>query len=106
MNRPIYLVVNKNKIILTAPWVTPYGTIPKGFISDGVSVPWIFRWFIHKRGSLLFAAIFHDWAYQTSYKTKAYADNSFYKIAIHTKANVFKAKIAYLAVKHFGKGNY
>ena len=92
--------------ILTQDWNTPYIKVPYGFWSDGVSVPWLFRWYIHRDGELLQAAILHDYLYNKAYKTKEFADESFYEAARHFKVNRVKAYLAYLAVKIFGKGNY
>lgn len=87
-------------------WQTPYGVVPKGFWSDGVSVPYVFRWYIHRHGVLFKAAVLHDYLYKNAIKTKSYADNAFYYSARHYKVNRFKAYFAYLAVRWFGKGNY
>lgn len=95
-----------NRYRLLINYVTPFGTVPADFETDIVSVPWIFRWFIHRGGSLKQAAVFHDWCYKTAYKNKKYADLAFKKIAQHYKAPAIKVHLAYIAVRLFGRGNY
>ena len=92
--------------LVTHDWVTPYGVIKAGFWSDGVSVPWIFRWFIHVNGVLLESAILHDYLYFYGIGSKLLADRAFYESSKYFKVNRFKAVIAYYGVKLFGKGNY
>ena len=103
---PIIQKVRKNRFELVCDWVTPYGTIPAGAISNGANVNRSFWWFFSPFGELFEAAIFHDYYYENALETKSYADKSFYKIAIDFDVNKHKAKMAYWAVKHFGSGSY
>ncbi len=103
---PNYKIINKRCVELLDEWVTPYGTVPKGFRGNGASVPKGFRWFAKPLGDLLYASIFHDYYYRQAIRTKKYADKSFRKIALDFGVNKFKANVAYIAVKLFGKGGY
>jgi len=95
-----------SKWIVMHDWFTPYAIVNAGFVSDGVTVPYLFRWFIHQHGALFKAAVLHDFLYKNEVESKQYADKAFYNTAIYYKVNIIKAKIAYFAVKLFGKGNY
>lgn len=110
---PEIKLISKKRVQLLSDWVTPYGTIPaknpktgRLTISNGANVPRPFRWFLKPMGILIEASIFHDYYYDYGIKTKSYADRSFYKIARDFGVSKFKAKLAYTAVKLFGKGDY
>jgi len=92
--------------LVTHNWVTPFGVVKAGFWSDGVSVPWLFRWYIHRNGALLPAAILHDNHYYYAINSKIFADSAFYSTARYYKVNRVKAYLAYLGVKFIGRGNY
>lgn len=45
--------------------------VPKGFQTDGASIPPIFRWFLPRWGRYGEAAVIHDWLYST-WSNRAY----------------------------------
>lgn len=98
--------ITKKWVRLREDFATDFGTVPEGFECDGASVPRPFRWLLHPMGVLLPAAIFHDYCYVNAIKNKSFADKAFRDIALECGVNKYKVKIAYWAVKHFGKGNY
>lgn len=91
---------------LLSDWITPFGTVPKGDIFNGANVPRIFWILIRPEGELFEASIIHDHLYKYAIQSKKFADKSFYEAAIHYKCNSIKAKISYLMVRLFGRGNY
>ena len=76
-------------------------TVPKGFKTDGASVPRVFWRFFSPAGALFEAAIIHDHLYVTGKGTKHEADTLFYQMAIHYRVHKIPAKLAYYAVKYF-----
>jgi len=80
--------------------------VPKGFKTDLASVPRIFWNIVPPHGKYAKAAIVHDYLYVEAYKTKEYADNIFYEAMGVLGVPEWKRTVMYLAVKHFGKGNY
>lgn len=57
-------------------------TIPKGFKSDGHSVPWIFRWLVSNHNLPIQAAFYHDYAYihNPSKETRREVDENYYAL--------------------------
>lgn len=98
--------VGSRKWKVVEDWHTPFGVIPKGKITNGANVPWIFWWFIRPEGDLFEASVFHDVYYNEAYETKAYADKSFREIAKHYGCPKWKYVISYHLVKLFGRGSY
>jgi hypothetical protein len=88
------------------PFVTPYVTVPPGFYSDGASIPRFFWSMTDPAGELFEAALAHDFMYSRAIKTKADADKTFKMIALDFGVKPWKANLAYLFVKLFGKGKY
>lgn len=80
--------------------------VPKGFQSDGASVPRIFWWLVFPAEDLtaLRAAFLHDFIYRTHPAgwTRAEADRLFYDIMIRDGVPAWKAWIAYQAVRACG----
>lgn len=87
-------------------WYTPYGVVPKGFVSDGASVPRIFWWVMTPTGVLFEASVLHDFLYESAWGTKGTADKAFYRTARRYGAGKLKARLAYMLVNMFGKGKY
>lgn len=109
--KPIYNTlkvtkVNKYSWQLLEDWVTPYGTIPKGFVGNGGNIPRIFWWYTYPAGSLFEASVIHDYYYNSALHSKTYADNIFKLTAIHYGVSKLNAQIAYIAVSLFGNGEY
>lgn len=98
--------IGANKWRLLEDWHTPFMTIPKGFETDGASVPRLFWWFASPSGDLFEAAIIHDYMYKYAIKTKQQADHMFKRAAKHYQANKLRRNLAYVMVKLFGKGAY
>jgi hypothetical protein len=124
MKQPKFKVDGKNTLVLLEDYTatfTPKGvdygiriTVPEGFISDGASVP-RFAWTIsgiRPVGLISAAALVHDWLYVKGgvagpfRLTKKEADYLFYTMCKKAGMNKFKCKMAYWAVRMFGKGNY
>lgn len=80
--------------------------VPKGFQSDGASVPRIF-WrlvFPSSDTTALRAAFCHDYIYRTHPQgwTKAEADQMFYDVLVRDGVPKWRAWLAYMGVKYFG----
>ncbi len=97
---------DKQLFVLTSDIITPEITVPAGFYSDGFTVPRLFRWYISRTDKGWYAAWVHDYCYTNAIKTKSFADKLFYKNLRRSNVSRFKAKIMYLAVSLFGRGNY
>lgn len=102
--------VGKHRVVILEDWVTPFGTIPKKFISDGASIPRPLWWFSHPFAELLEASIVHDWLYENAIGTKDTADAAFKQVALDytiiNRTASWKIKIANLLVRKFGRGEY
>lgn len=80
--------------------------VPKGFTTDFASTPQALKWLVPPVGRYGKAAVLHDYLYEFAIGSKAYADDTFYEAMLVLKVPKWKAKVLYLAVKYFGKGNY
>jgi len=98
--------IGPNKWQLLEDWQSPFMLIPKGFITDGASVPRFFWWFASPTGDLFEASIVHDYMYENAIQTKQKADQMFKRVATHYKANKLRVILSYVMVKCFGKGRY
>lgn len=96
----------KHSWVVEQDWITPMCKIPKGFVSDGASIPRILWWFADPAGEFFEAAVLHDYMYTQALRTKKDADEVFYYTSLQFKATPWKAKFAYLFVKIFGRGSY
>lgn len=96
----------RNSWILTEDWHTPYGIIPKGFTSNGASIPRLLWWFIPPAGILFEAAIIHDYYYTNALRDKLYADSIFRVAAEYFGATRLESKLAFIGVRLIGRGNY
>lgn len=90
---------------LIEDWRTPFGVVPAGFETDGVSSGPFYS-FATPGGSLFEAAVVHDWMYVNAIESKAAADNAFYFTARWFGVNRVRAKAAYLMCVLFGRGAY
>lgn len=93
------------KFRLLEDWKTPYGTIPKYFVSDGVTTDNL-PFLASPAGHFFEAAILHDWMYMTGYKTKGFADTAFYRTALVYDVHPIRAWLGYQLVRLKGRGNY
>ncbi len=76
--------------------------IPKGFVTDFASTPWIFWQFIPKWGRYGKAAIVHDRLYQTKETSRHMADLIFKEAMLVGGTSKWKAWLMYLGVRWFG----
>jgi hypothetical protein len=69
--RPEVKVYENGNLELLKDWKAEYNgwtfTAQKGFISDGNSVPWLFRGIVPKFGRNTIAGIVHDWLYKAGW---------------------------------------
>jgi len=80
--------------------------VPEGFRTDLASVPRVFWILIPPFGRYSQATVIHDYLYSEGKLSKTLADKIFYKLMIRYGTYKWKAKIMYLAVCVFGKGNF
>ena len=88
---------------LTRPLVLNGRRVPKGFITDGASVPRIFWPVFPPFGPWLKAAILHDWLYATGKVSRKEADRLFRDGACAVAP--VRGRLMYIAVRAFG-GRY
>lgn len=82
-------------------------TVPKDFESDGASVPLCLAWFISSVGKgFLEAGIIHDFLYRHGPFSRAQADLTFRELLREWKVPAYKAWLAYIALRLFGRRNY
>lgn len=85
-----------------------YG-IPKGFVTDGATVPWFLRLAFPAVSKYLGATTIHDWFCAEALKTGKYelrrqADLAFYDHLILCRTNKYRARLMSRAVIWYGKG--
>ena len=73
--------------------------VPKGFITDFASTPWIFWQFIPKWGRYGKAAIVHDLLYQTKETSRHMADLIFLEAMLVAGTPKWKARLMYWGVR-------
>lgn len=98
--------ISHRKWKLLEDWETPFGLVPKGFISNGANVPRIFWAVMSPAGRLFEASILHDYLYIVGIRTKKWSDLAFKRTAIAFGLGRVKATIAYYAVYLFGRSNH
>ena len=88
---------------------TPYGliTVPKGFITDLASIPWIAQCIIPKLGKQNRSSIIHDYLYETGNIngkkiTQKIADKIYLGLMRSRKVSKWNAKTQYRALRMFG----
>ena len=105
--RPLVRKVGKRKWIVEEDFKTPYGiTVPKGFVTDGASIPQFMWWFASPAGDLFCAALLHDYMYVKALACKYESDIYFRGMAEKYQVGPIKRWLAYFAVSWFGRGNY
>lgn len=106
------------KIVFLKPYkvIVPFGKFifPKGFKSDGASIPWIVQWFGDPYdGDTLDAALVHDGLYMTRGVAvyggdtllelpRVNVDRIFLDIMRHQRVNFIKREIYFFMVRMFG----
>lgn len=83
--------------------------IPKGFMIDGATVPWLLRLAFPAVAKYLGATTIHDWFCAEALKTGKYelrrqADLAFYDHLILCGTNKYRARLMSRAVIWYGKG--
>jgi len=83
-------------------------TVPKGFKSDGASIPRIF-WSLSTtpyHPTVIRAAFFHDYFYQKQPISRRLADQIFYVLLLEDGTSEQVAENMYYAVRDFGGGTW
>ena len=80
--------------------------VPKNTRTDLASVPRIFWMLIPPFGRYSQAAVIHDYLYSEGKLDKILADKIFHELMLKYGVYKWKARIMYLAVCAFGKGNF
>ena len=108
MNKYSELKVTKvgDKWRVLEDYVTPFGTVTKGSVSNGASIPRVFWSIIHPTGQLFEASVLHDYLYDNAINNKQFADLAFYNTMLYYGVNKLIAKPSYWLVRLRGKGNY
>lgn len=77
--------------------------IPKGFITDGASVPpGFWNIFPPLKNEYFVATLLHDWLYNTEYFERKYCDMIFLEGLKSLGVNIAKRNLMYYAVRMFG----
>lgn len=102
--------VNDGKCILEADYIYSINgfkiTVPKGFITDGASIPKSLQWIYDPYGKYIKGAVIHDYLYSKYNDTginRTLADKIFDFIMKETRVNGKTRRKFYVAVKYFGK---
>jgi hypothetical protein len=102
--------INDSKCILKADYIYSINgfliTVPKGFITDGASIPKSLQWIYDPYGKYIKAAVIHDYLYSKYNDTginRTLADKIFDFIMKETGVNAKTRRKFYVAVKYFGK---
>lgn len=75
--------------------------VPKGFITDGASIPQIFWNILSPWGNYAKAAVLHDWLYAKQDMTKLECDNIFLEAMEALGVNWFKRNLMFTMVRWF-----
>ena len=102
--------INDGKCILEADYIYSINgfliTVPKGFITDGASIPKSLQWIYDPFGKYIKGAVIHDYLY-SKYNNiginRTLADKIFDFIMKETGVNAKTRRKFYVAVKYFGK---
>jgi hypothetical protein len=79
-----------------------YIRVPKGFVTDFASVPWVLWSWIPSWGKYGKAAVIHDHIYQTHCRTRKQADEIFREAMIVSGTPEWKANLMFWGVRLFG----
>ncbi|MBN2640353.1 MAG: DUF1353 domain-containing protein, partial [Victivallales bacterium] len=77
-------------------------TVKAGFITDGGSIPWWYRWRLSPTGKFLIAYLVHDIIYATEYLSRAEADWILLELVQELGGNWVIRNNIYLAVRWGG----
>jgi len=102
--------INDSKCILEDDYIYSINgfliTVPKGFITDGASIPKSLQWIYEPFGEYIKGAVIHDYLYSKYNDTginRSLADKIFDFIMKETGVNAKTRRKFYVAVKYFGK---
>ena len=102
--------ISKIKTLVEIPFIFQGQTftVPKGFVSDGASIPQMFWGLIAPciDGRTIRAAIIHDWLYSTELLSRKQADEIFLQFMLEDGFSAWKAYVCYYAVRIFGGSHY
>lgn len=98
---PLHKCFGTRRFELVEDWQFFVYRVPKGFITDGASVPRILYWLFEPTGILFLPAIVHDWLYYKKEIPRAVADKIFRENVIQ-QGNIVAGWIAWLGVRMFG----
>lgn len=79
-------------------------TVPKGFVTDGVSTPYLLSFIVSPTGKAMKSAILHDYLLSMTDKgeSRIGCDKAFYDALIDDGISKWRAKIMYYAVRLYG----
>ena len=78
--------------------------IPKGFVSDGATIPWAIRFIFSQMGVYFAACVVHDYLYNTRLLgSRLLTDVQFLYDMVRCGMNKAKAELFYTAVRIGGK---
>jgi len=90
--------------VFTEDWTFDGYTIPKGFVTDGGSIPKLFWSFLNPTGAGMSAYCVHDWLYTTHQVSRLEADTILKELLMKRNLGVFHSNCAFYAVRLFGGG--
>jgi len=102
LNNQLWVVLEDFKVDLGETIVS----VPKGFVTNGASVPRIFWWLCAPMaGPFGEASVVHDYLYSSfsDCQSRSFADKALYNIGRYRGANLVRAKAVYRAVRLFGQ---
>jgi len=79
-------------------------TVPAGFVSDGMSIPWLFQPLIGSPFKIpfVFPAIVHDWFYRQQMIDRNLADTIFRAMLTEDGVSKWKCAAIYYSLRLFG----
>ena len=82
--------------------------VPLGFVTDGASIPRIYRWRFSPLGQWVRAATIHDWIYRTPDVaiSRHDADKIFFAAMKQDSVSRWTRNVMYRAVQLFGRSSY
>lgn len=104
---PLAYLVESNKFQFTDEYVTPEATIPKGFVTDGASVPRILQNLFPSYYKYFPAAAVHDYLYGSGKYPRKECDRIFRdNMRLRLKLGWSYWGLMYYAVRLFGTSHY
>lgn len=76
--------------------------MPRGFVTDFASSPFLVWWFIPPWGRYGKASILHDYLYQTHKRTRKEADGIFREAMVVLKVKPWRVILMYFGVRALG----